>query len=376
MLPRARIARVSPHTPPRDRCRALLAECTGASLLLGVCCGVPLLLRREMQSQIACSLLALLLLLLAVFLPCLLASVRLTLWLDGDAHTTGSMILVPYVVSVVLLFFGLCIVLVLLSVASRLRRLHPGPVEEEQEDEGAVAQLLAQFQVHAEAPRMLSVPNSTPPLTCCLRQAPKVLVRESSTLFRRVTGTGTGDDALLQADAQANAMEEGGAGPDVEGTRLGDVELMPVAPGGSSPQSSVEAVGQSSGADDANANGQMSGLNAGDGMHRDGTASADRGDSATEKTAISESAGDKRVGGESSLTVPNDLEEGDGTCWICCTAPANAVLMECGHGGMCVNCATQCWKKKPPLCPLCRARIIMVVKIDEPDEQGIVRVDV
>ena len=75
---------------------------------------------------------------------------------------------------------------------------------------------------------------TAPAPTCCLRQAPKVLVRESSTLFRRVTGRGTGDDALLQADAQANAMEEGGAGVDEADTRLGDVELMPVAPGGSS----------------------------------------------------------------------------------------------------------------------------------------------
>lgn len=133
----------------------------GASLLLGVCCGVPLLLRREMQSQIACSLLALLLQLLAVFLPCLLASVRLTLWLDGDQHTSASMILVPYVTSVVLLFVGLCLLLAFLSVAARLRGERPHG-EEAEEDEDAVAQLLAKFQ------------------------APKVLVRESSTLFRRV----------------------------------------------------------------------------------------------------------------------------------------------------------------------------------------------
>ena len=355
---------------------------------------MPLLLRREMQSQIACSLLTLLLLLLAVFMPALLASVRLTLWLDGDAHTTGSMILEPYVVSVVLLFSGLCILMVLLSMATRFRLLHPGArSEEEQEDEGAVAALLAQFQVRAKAPHMLAVPKCahtaahTAAPTCCLRQAPKMLVRESSTLFRRVTGTSTGGDALLQADAQANAMEEGGAGADEAGTRPGDVELMPVAPGGSStdradglaasPQGGVEGASQSSVEDgDADANGVMPGLSAGDGTHCDGTAAGDRSDSGTEKAAIAESFSDTLVGeSESSLAVPNDLEDGEGTCWICCTAPANAVLMECGHGGMCVSCATQCWKKKPPLCPLCRARIIMVVKIDEPDDQGIVRVD-
>ena len=48
---------------------------------------------------------------------------------------------------------------------------------------------------------------------------------------------------------------------------------------------------------------------------------------------------------------------------------------ECGHGGICMNCATQCWKKRPPLCPLCRQRIVMVVKVGAPDEQGLVQVD-
>lgn len=374
------MARAPPFRTPRNHSRALLTPCAGASLLLGACCGVPLLLRREMQSQVACSLLTLLLLLLAVFLPCLLASVRLTRWLDGDAHTTGAMILVPYVVSVVLLFFGLCILLVLLSVASRLRRLQPGAIEEEQEDEGAVAQLLAQFKVHPECPAHARAKYPRRPSPACVRQAPEVLVRESSTLFRRVIGTGTAEDALLQADARANAMEEGGAGTDVAATRLGDVELMPVPPGGSSAdrvdglaassRSNVEGVGQNIGGSHAEANGEMSGLSAADSTHGDGTAIDDRADSGNEKVAIAESAR-----GENGLTVPNDLEDGDGTCWICCTAPANAVLMECGHGGICVSCATQCWKKKPPLCPLCRSRIIMVVKIDEPDEQGIVRVD-
>ena len=42
--------------------------------MLGVCCGIPLLLRRDMQPHIALMLLALLLLVLAIFVPGLLAT--------------------------------------------------------------------------------------------------------------------------------------------------------------------------------------------------------------------------------------------------------------------------------------------------------------
>lgn len=42
--------------------------------------------------------------------------------------------------------------------------------------------------------------------------------------------------------------------------------------------------------------------------------------------------------------------------------------MECGHGGMCLQCAELCTKKRPPVCPLCRARIVAVVRVGVPDE--------
>ena len=69
--------------------------CVGASLLLGLCCGVPLILRsREVHSQMAFFVLALLLVLLAIYLPAVLAAVRLTLWLDGAPAISAAMILV------------------------------------------------------------------------------------------------------------------------------------------------------------------------------------------------------------------------------------------------------------------------------------------
>ena len=40
-----------------------------------------------------------------------------------------------------------------------------------------------------------------------------------------------------------------------------------------------------------------------------------------------------------------------------------------------MECATQCARKRPPLCPLCRSRILVVVKVGAPDEAGIVQVD-
>ena len=57
---------------------------------------------------------------------------------------------------------------------------------------------------------------------------------------------------------------------------------------------------------------------------------------------------------------------GDGSvCWICWQEPPTAVLMECGHGGLCTPCAERCWRKRPHLCPMCRQRITMVVQVGE-----------
>jgi hypothetical protein len=55
-------------------------------------------------------------------------------------------------------------------------------------------------------------------------------------------------------------------------------------------------------------------------------------------------------------------------CWICLSGPSEAVLLECGHGGICNACAERCARKRPPLCPMCRAPITHVVRLAGPEE--------
>ena len=67
-----------------------------------------------------------------------------------------------------------------------------------------------------------------------------------------------------------------------------------------------------------------------------------------------------------------------GTCWICCVNACDAVLLECGHGGLCMECANRCWKQPKRrgggICPMCRAPITFVVKVDPDGDEGVHRV--
>ena len=59
--------------------------------------------------------------------------------------------------------------------------------------------------------------------------------------------------------------------------------------------------------------------------------------------------------------------------------PRDAVLLECGHGGICIGCAKRVFKKKGRACPMCRQPVSQIVQIsptaDEPQQHmGIVRV--
>ena len=69
--------------------------------------------------------------------------------------------------------------------------------------------------------------------------------------------------------------------------------------------------------------------------------------------------------------VCGDVEEGleGDACWICFSGPRDAVLLECGHGGICHDCAVRCARKRPPLCPMCRQRITRVVQLAGAEEE-------
>ena len=55
-----------------------------------------------------------------------------------------------------------------------------------------------------------------------------------------------------------------------------------------------------------------------------------------------------------------------GVCYICFTARPDACFMECGHGGLCFDCASLIARKRPHACPFCRNRIAQVLRITGP----------
>lgn len=87
--------------------------------------------------------------------------------------------------------------------------------------------------------------------------------------------------------------------------------------------------------------------------------------------------------GEVATSTPSPLDdedEDDDLCAICFTGPRDAVLLECGHGGICYSCARRCLRKKGRECPMCRAPVDQVVQIRldgapaSPSHTGVVRV--
>lgn len=78
-------------------------------------------------------------------------------------------------------------------------------------------------------------------------------------------------------------------------------------------------------------------------------------------------------GGMSSLasaSVGDGLERPRSVCYICCERRADAVVMECGHGGVCFACATQLADTPPHQCPVCRDPIQEILKLHEVSEFG------
>ena len=55
--------------------------------------------------------------------------------------------------------------------------------------------------------------------------------------------------------------------------------------------------------------------------------------------------------------------ESESSCYICCEKTANAILMGCGHGGICYGCATFLIQKKNE-CMECRGPVESIVKLD------------
>ncbi len=61
-----------------------------------------------------------------------------------------------------------------------------------------------------------------------------------------------------------------------------------------------------------------------------------------------------------STTTSADDE--DDPCIVCMERPADAILLECGHGGLCVTCSTVLWSHSRH-CPLCRQEFAAIMRI-------------
>ena len=64
-----------------------------------------------------------------------------------------------------------------------------------------------------------------------------------------------------------------------------------------------------------------------------------------------------------NLDNTSDIKSELPNCNLCFDLSPDAVLLECGHGGICFRCAKKLLKFKKN-CPLCREEVQLVVKID------------
>ena len=62
-----------------------------------------------------------------------------------------------------------------------------------------------------------------------------------------------------------------------------------------------------------------------------------------------------------SVYKMEESEDAEILCFICCVNKPNSAFMECGHGGICFECAKETWSKKAG-CMTCRKRIKQIVK--------------
>lgn len=64
----------------------------------------------------------------------------------------------------------------------------------------------------------------------------------------------------------------------------------------------------------------------------------------------------------------------DNLCYICFSDPPNCLFLECGHGGVCLNCAIDTMRNSN-FCTLCRTEISQILEIDDKEvRKGIYKV--
>jgi len=332
------------------------------SLTFGLCCGLPCLLRRDahVRCHLMCMFSALLLLLCSVVLPALLAAVRLTLWLDGDSTIRSRDILVPYLIAVSIVLLLLCVSLAIVSFSSAVRArggLGAADGSTDSDDDG-IAEIFS------------SLP------------APTALVRESSTLFRRVSSATMDkweqrhqpNDSLLARHRECEERRKAGGGtPGDESEGSAASADSAIELGELRPRHALEAAAAAS-AMQAGAS-ELADIRVDRPVPEPNGATATQGggggatDGQGERPLQALGTDGVRPDGK-LLDEDGDDEDGLGgdLCWICCQGEREVVILECGHGGICFACAERCARKRPPLCPMCRTRITQIVRIAGPAE--------
>merc|ERR1711920_503694 len=60
-----------------------------------------------------------------------------------------------------------------------------------------------------------------------------------------------------------------------------------------------------------------------------------------------------------------DVVETEQLCFICYVEAPDAVLLECGHAGLCTECADHLVERRPgrAACPICRSPILAVLRL-------------
>ncbi|KAL1521341.1 hypothetical protein AB1Y20_021008 [Prymnesium parvum] len=80
--------------------------------------------------------------------------------------------------------------------------------------------------------------------------------------------------------------------------------------------------------------------------------------------AVHIEVGKKPIGNESPSGDGSDTDNSQ-SCWVCFEPPTSqAVLLQCGHAGLCLACAENLWRSRAS-CPMCRQRIDLIARFGE-----------
>ncbi|CAM9328915.1 unnamed protein product, partial [Phaeothamnion confervicola] len=66
---------------------------------------------------------------------------------------------------------------------------------------------------------------------------------------------------------------------------------------------------------------------------------------------------------ESAGEETDDDDSLSGICFLCHDRPPDAVLLDCGHGGLCHGCGVSIASRPRPSCPICRSPITFVYQL-------------